>query len=214
MPEVERIAVVLSPTGVAPFETTLSADEMRVPVSIAVQERATGMGDAIFAAWPIWRDYGSILVIWGDQANLSASTVKLTLEAHRQATRGVTIPLVRKANPYVQYDFDGTGRLCRIRQSREHDIVDAEGYNDVGIFALHTDGLYELWCEYRSSCVQSRITGEINFLPFLVFLAQQAWPIRIVPAGSEDETHGINTAEELAFARRRFMRAMHAVTGG
>lgn len=172
------------------------------------------MGDAVFAAWPVWRDFKSIVVIWGDQVNLSANTLKLTLAAHQQARIGFTIPLIWIANPYVQYDFDGRGQLCRIRQRREHDVMDGEGYNDVGIFALHTEGLEGLWQEYRSSAVPSPTTGEINFLPLLPFLAQQGWPTHVVTAGSADETGGINTPEELAFARRRFARAKNATAGG
>jgi bifunctional N-acetylglucosamine-1-phosphate-uridyltransferase/glucosamine-1-phosphate-acetyltransferase GlmU-like protein len=214
MPEVDRIAVVIAPASVPLFKKALAEDKTSFRVSIAVQEKPTGMGDAVFAAWPVWRDFESIVVIWGDQANLSANTLRLTLNAHRQARTGVTIPLVRVAKPYVQYDFDGDGRLYRVRQTRELENVDAEGYSDVGIFAICTRGLHVLWQQYRASCVTGSTTGEINFLPFLVFLSQQGWPTRTVLAACVEEARGINTPTDLDFARQRLARSKGVAAGG
>jgi bifunctional UDP-N-acetylglucosamine pyrophosphorylase / glucosamine-1-phosphate N-acetyltransferase len=206
MAHVERIAVVLPPSTVPDFENVLAADSARPRVSVAVQEKATGMGDAIFAAWAIWRDFESIVVVWGDQVNLSIDTLRRTLEAHRQSGAGLTFPLVRVADPYVQYIFDSDGRLLQIRQTREHDTVDANGYSDVGVFALRVRRLHEMWQEYRGSCAKGSSTEEINFLPFLVFLAERGWSTHIVAAGCVDEARGINTPADLDFARRRFAR--------
>ena len=206
MPQVDHAAVVLAPPAVPLFENVLAADVARFRISVAVQEKATGMGDAIFAAWPIWRDFESILVVWGDQVNLSTDTLARTLQAHRQSEAGCTIPLIETADPYVQYVFNGAGRLVHIRQAREHDTVDATGYSDVGIFALHSRGLKDLWQIYRATCAAGSGTQEINFLPFLVFLADRGWPMHIVRAGCADEARGINTASDLAFARERFAR--------
>jgi bifunctional UDP-N-acetylglucosamine pyrophosphorylase/glucosamine-1-phosphate N-acetyltransferase len=214
MPEVDRLVVVLAPTATSIFERTLAVDEMRSRVSVAVQERPTGMGDAVFTARSFWGDFESIAVVWGDQVNLSKKTLRRTIEAHLKAEDGVTIPLIPVADPYVQYDFDDVGHLYRIRQRREHDKMDPEGNSDVGVFALYTRGLNELWQEYRASCTKGSVTEEINFLPFLVFLAGKGWPTRIVAAECADEVRGINTPADLAFARQRFVRTKHAAAGG
>ncbi len=165
------------------------------------------MGDAIFSACYVWKEFDSILVIWGDQANLSTKTLKLTLEEHRMSGAGCTVPLVRVPKPYVQYDFDDAKRLVRIRQTRESDNVDANGYSDVGIFALRTQGLLDMWLQFRTSCSTGPATAEINFLPFLPFLTERGWHIHIVAAGCPDEARGINDAADLAFARQRLSQA-------
>jgi bifunctional UDP-N-acetylglucosamine pyrophosphorylase / glucosamine-1-phosphate N-acetyltransferase len=61
---VNHIAVVLAPSAVPAFESVLDRESVsaRAAVSVVVQERPTGMGDAIFLAWPVWRHFESILV--------------------------------------------------------------------------------------------------------------------------------------------------------
>lgn len=42
-------------------------------------------------------------------------------------------------------------------------------------------------------------TGEINFLPFLPFLAAHGWSISPLTVADATEARGINTKEDLAF---------------
>ncbi len=44
-------------------------------------------------------------------------------------------------------------------------------------------------------------TGELNFLPFLTFLARNGWDIRKLPVAEPREARGINTPEDLAYFR-------------
>ncbi len=210
LPEVERIAVVLAPPTIPLFESVLELDPARARIATVPQERATGMGDAVFAAWPVWKDFESIVVVWGDQVNLSANTLVRTLREHSRSGANCAIPLIKMAKPYVQYVFDEVGHLTGIRQSREREQSDSEGFSDVGIFALRTAGLREMWEAYRATCSLSFVTREVAFLPFLVFLSKHSWTINIVEARCSDEARGVNTQADLEFARHRLARQQAA----
>jgi len=184
-PLVEQVCVVLSPAGEECFPGG---------AAVAIQAEPTGMGDAIFCAQPCWEGYREILVVWGDQLGVSADTLRRTLAAH---TGGLTLPLTRVRRPYVQYDLDG-GRLVRVRESREGDTLDDEGWGDVGTFLLSTAGLAEAWGRFAG---KGRLTGERNFLPFLVFLAQEGWPTTTLDVPDPAEARGLNTPADLEYFR-------------
>jgi bifunctional UDP-N-acetylglucosamine pyrophosphorylase / glucosamine-1-phosphate N-acetyltransferase len=205
---VEHVHVVVSPEG-APAFRGLAADHIRRgTVSLSVQDEPRGMGDAIFGAYRNW--VGHVLVVWGDQASLSPVTVGRVVRAHRQATStgrpGLTIPLVSMRRPYVEYEL-ASGALWGVRMSREGDECRSGGFSDVGVFCLSTNGLLPAWRRYLSGAVAGNVTGELNFLPFLPRLSRiHGWRVTVVPVADPDEARGINTAEDLEFARQAFLR--------
>ncbi len=203
-PYVEHVHVVMSPEGEGPFRA-LAADLIATgAVSVSVQDTPTGMGGAIFGAAPHWEAYGAILVVWGDQAGLSPDTVGRVAGAHE---KGFTLPLVPMADPYVEYELDDDGTLLRVRQSREGDACRPGGLSDVGVFCLDTEGLREEWTRYLGEAAAGARTGEVNFLPFLPYLsAERNWPLTVVPVTDPDEARGVNTADDLEFARRAHLR--------
>ncbi len=199
-PLVDHIQVVLSPSAVEHFPTSEK-------ISVVVQPEPTGMGSAIFQGEDFWKDFEDILIIWGDQVNLSGKTLQDTLDLHRKHHGPrVTMPVVELPTPYVQYDFEGS-LLKRIRQTREGDKVDAKGWSDVGTFCLSTEGLHEPWAAYTSKAQRGKATAEINFLPFLTCLSKQGWNFRTVEITDPGEARGVNTPEELDFARSRLTAA-------
>ncbi|MGI5153728.1 nucleotidyltransferase family protein [Microbispora sp. CA-102843] len=203
-PYVEHVHVVMSPEGEGPFRA-LAAEEIATgAVSVSVQDKPTGMGGAIFGAAPHWEAYGAILVVWGDQAGLSPVTVDRVVRAHE---KGLTLPLVSMPDPYVEYELDDDGTLVRVRQSREGDECRPGGLSDVGVFCLSTSSLREEWRRYLGEAALGVRTGEVNFLPFLPCLsAERNWPLTVVPVTDPDEARGVNTAEDLEFARRAHLR--------
>jgi bifunctional UDP-N-acetylglucosamine pyrophosphorylase/glucosamine-1-phosphate N-acetyltransferase len=202
----DRIVLVLSPEG----RDFLAAndDPIQRPnfskTTIAIQERALGMGDAIFGAAQAWRDYDSILVVWGDQFNLSLETLQACVKLHaRLQGPALTLPVARMAEPYVEYVFDSSGRLNAVKQSREGDACSPGGFSDVGVFLLSGgEALIDEWLRYETNRAAGAVTGEINFLPFLVHLSSVAkWPVARYETKDPSEAIGINTPEDLAFAR-------------
>jgi bifunctional UDP-N-acetylglucosamine pyrophosphorylase/glucosamine-1-phosphate N-acetyltransferase len=212
----DRIVLVLSPEGRAYLEKNRSGfrQESFDKTEIALQTAPLGMGDAIFGAANSWRADDDLLVVWGDQFNLSAETLAAGVELHAaQKKPALTLPVVRAPRPYVEYVFDSAERLVQIRQSREGDACEPGGFSDIGVFLL-TGGetLIEEWQRYRAVCAPGSATGEINFLPFLVHLSTTAgWPVARYEADDPAEAVGINTPEDLAFARRLFQEKLSVI---
>ncbi|QFG26959.1 NTP transferase domain-containing protein [Actinomadura sp. WMMB 499] len=210
-PSVGHVHVVVSPDGAEPFRRRAAAEIDAGAVSVSVQETPTGMGDAIFGARPHWDGHAAILVVWGDQANLSASTVRRVVAAHGTAGAagagaGLTIPLVPMPDPYVEYELDGR-RLLRVRQSREGEECRPGGLGDVGAFCLGTDGLHAAWARYLAGAERGAVTGEVNFLPFLTHLSRaDGRDVSVVRVADPAEARGVNTRDDLEFVRRRHAR--------
>jgi bifunctional N-acetylglucosamine-1-phosphate-uridyltransferase/glucosamine-1-phosphate-acetyltransferase GlmU-like protein len=206
-PMVDHIVLVLSPDGQA-YREKNPADfnpESFAKTEIGLQSKPLGMGDAIFGVGDLWREYENILIVWGDQFNLSLCTLQACLDIHSaQKKPSLTLPMVRAANPYVEYIFDSSGRLTKIRQTREGDRCEPGGFSDIGVFLLNGGrALLEEWDRYRAIHTPGSVTGEINFLPFLTHLSSTAgWPVNKYETDDPNEAIGINTPDDLALARR------------
>ncbi|HWO58664.1 MAG TPA: NTP transferase domain-containing protein [Umezawaea sp.] len=199
---VDHIHVIVSPADLELFEGVLDEHPLGTPVTTGVQAEPVGMGDAVFRGHPRWSRADVVLVIWGDQVHVSRETVEAAIQLHRNAPRRVVLPLVPLADPYVEYVFTSTGRLTAVRQTREGDRCRPGGLGDVGTFVLSTRGLRDEWEGYLAETTdRGALTAEVNFLPFLVFLASRGW--EVLPLGVADplEAMGINTPADLEFFR-------------
>ena len=201
----DHIHVVVSPNGVPLFEAAMRSRPGIKDVTFGVQSEALGMGDAIFNGLGIWSKAQHLLIIWGDQVHVSVDTLRRCSSLHQAGSgaRGV-IPTVDVPIPYVDYLFAADGRLTNILQSREGDQCRDYGCSDVGTFFLSTKRLMEEWEAYCASAPRGNVTKEINFLPFLVHLANVGWSIRQVPISDPDERRGVNTPEDLEYFRRLY----------
>ena len=157
------------------------------------------MGDAVFCGYERWSRARDILVIWGDQVHVSEATLRATMELQSRGP-GVTLPVVRAPQPYVEYVWQGE-KLERVLQSREGDVCSPNGLGDIGTFALSVDGLLEQWRAYRAEVQLGTATREVNFLPFLVHLSKAGWTIRKLVVEDANAARGINTREDLEFFR-------------
>jgi bifunctional N-acetylglucosamine-1-phosphate-uridyltransferase/glucosamine-1-phosphate-acetyltransferase GlmU-like protein len=202
------IILVLSPEGLSYLQKHPAAfnPESFHNTTVALQSSPLGMGDAIFGTVDLWREFDDLLIVWGDQFNLSLRTLSACIELHAGHEKpSLTLPLVRVPRAYVEYVFDSSGRLMHIRQSREGDTCEPGGLSDVGVFLLSGGtALIEEWTRYRSKCTIGSVTGEINFLPFLVHLSSTGWLVNRYETNDPAEAIGINTPEDLAFARQLF----------
>ena len=207
----DRLVVVMSPNCAPMMQKALATRPIGKPVDIALQPEPLGMGDAVFCSHKWWRSAESLLIVWGDQVHVSADTLRASITAHLAApSPSLTIPIVRLKNPYVEYVFDSVGRLVAVRQSREGDVCSTRGWGDVGTFLLSTLGLEEAWREHLSSRPVGALTGELNFLPFMVYLSQDKhWPVRRVIVDNIDEARGINTIEDLTFFQKLYANGIH-----
>jgi bifunctional UDP-N-acetylglucosamine pyrophosphorylase/glucosamine-1-phosphate N-acetyltransferase len=208
---VGHIHVVTSPASLEVVQRAVTTGPHQESRSIGVQEQPTGMGDAIFGAAGTWQDFGQLLVVWGDQAGLSSETLRRAIIRHAAGSGPrCTLPVVEAERPYVQYVLRN-GSLESIRQAREGAAVDDRGFSDVGVFLLEVDGLQEAWWHYTQIAPAGAVTGEVNFLPFLVYLSRRrGWRFEPVLVADPTEARGINTSEDLRFFQERW--AIHGAT--
>ncbi len=207
LPSVDHIHVILSVLGEPLFQQQLVEDKERSRISTSIQLEPLGMGDAIFGAQSQWDDFDFLLIVWGDQVNLSIETIRRVIAAcDKECT--LILPLTRMELPYVQYDIDlDNSRLLAVRQAREGDVTEAGGASDVGLFALSVKGLAASWRDYLRKARCGTGTGEINFLPFLPFLSKdRGWHVHIIDVPDPIEAVGVNTLEDLQFAKEHLRK--------
>lgn len=199
-PLVDQIAVIVSPDFEDFIEEPLVSGET-LP-RLCVQQSPTGMCDALRCSDDMWADVDRILVVWGDQVNLSNQTLSRALAQHAFRDQCAVIPTALIDDPYVQYDFDQS-RLVAVRQSRDGDQCDKQGLTDVGVFVISTPGLHDLIGAFAESTPRSAATGELNLLPLFPFLQNHGWSVESSLVADPTEACGINTAAELDSARMR-----------
>jgi bifunctional UDP-N-acetylglucosamine pyrophosphorylase / glucosamine-1-phosphate N-acetyltransferase len=198
---VDRVHVVLSPDGEPVFRAALNDDPSKDRISTSVQPTPVGMGDAVFGCSDHWSGAESLLVIWGDQVFVSKQTLSGALSLHAAAPKTIVLPVASLFQPYVEYVFGADDRLIAVRQSREGDACAPNGWNDIGTFVLSVPGLKPTWDAYLSQASPGETTGEINFLPFLPFLAGRGWNVRRLVVTDAREARGVNSIDDLAFFR-------------
>lgn len=201
----DSIVVILSPDGAEQFVPVLAHDPERERIKVAIQEKPTGMAPAVAAGKEIWKQASSVLVIWGDQVHVLPETLTGLLARHAEnSTPKVTMPIVEVDAPYVQYVFDDRKRLLEVRETREGHKVDARGYSDVGTFLLENQDLDTLLERYIEESPQSKVTAEINFLPFFVWLSKKGWRVEGWPISEPEQARGINDHNDLEYFQKLY----------
>lgn len=170
--------------------------------SYVIQEEPIGMGDAVFRASEKITSFTDMLVIWGDQVSLSSETLEKVITSHRESDSFCTIPLVKLEKPYVHYEVDEFNNFIELLQEREGDSLPSIGYSDIGVFMLRTDEIQKDWLTYLE--IPARFGGkthEINFLPFLHFLAKSGRKMNFLYVDDPFESLGMNTSSQLEILR-------------
>lgn len=198
-PRVDTLHLIVAPEHHTYFTATSSEQ-------IHIQNRPTGMGDAVFVAASGWKTADHIIVVWGDQALLSAHTIDRAIKVHTQtkSTHILTIPLARVHNPYVEYRLSDGGLLRSVLESREEDVCASEGWSDAGIFVLSTNDLIATWKTFKRHTTLSKVTAERGFIPIFPHLVRLGWTFNTFEIDDPDETRGINTQEDLLYVRSQF----------
>jgi bifunctional N-acetylglucosamine-1-phosphate-uridyltransferase/glucosamine-1-phosphate-acetyltransferase GlmU-like protein len=198
-PFVREVIVVASPAG-APAMAA-GARELAVAARVVEQPEPTGMLDAILigTAALAGAGPGRVWVTWGDQVAVHPDTVR-RLVATEPGT-DLVLPVVSRTTPYIHFERDAGGRIVRVRQRREGDVMPPEGESDMGVFSLSARAAFEALPAFARSATAEGATGERNFLPFIPWLAARG-DVRTFQATHEMEAVGINTPEDLAAVDR------------
>lgn len=208
-----KTRVVISPWGKPHLEKYLKhrySDRYNEgEIDYIIQDSPLGMGDAVFKASFEINASNLTFIVWGDQALINPISVKKMyselLKMENRKISAFSVILSECANPYVQYIYDDKNhKLTDILETREGGITDPIGMSDCGVFGFTSEYLVKDWQTYLSKAVRGNLTKEINFLPFLNFLANKNNPRKFIPitAISVDERVGINTVEDWDYVKK------------
>jgi len=79
-----------------------------------------------------------IWITWCDQVGIRTETLSRISVLEKQAYNAMIVPIIRKKQPYIHFDMDDSGRICRVLQRREGDEMPETGNNDMGFFLCHS----------------------------------------------------------------------------
>jgi bifunctional N-acetylglucosamine-1-phosphate-uridyltransferase/glucosamine-1-phosphate-acetyltransferase GlmU-like protein len=201
-PYVDRLVAVVSPPALGLARAHRWPD--RLPVDLLVQERPTGMLDAVMLAEGVVResDAAQVIVTWCDQVAVGPATVArlvATFDANRDA--GIVMPTCVRPRPYIHFDRDDQGRIVQVSQRREGHAMPDEGESDAGLFLFARTVFLDRLREYSRAAADGEGTGERNLLPFIPWMARRGSVVTF-PCAHEMEAVGVNTPEELRAVER------------
>jgi bifunctional UDP-N-acetylglucosamine pyrophosphorylase / glucosamine-1-phosphate N-acetyltransferase len=197
-PFVEAVVVVVHPSFSEAVRDHLRTSGS-LPFDIAVQERPTGMLDAILHAAPCIEPdtFDRVWIVWCDQVGVLPETLARLVRAEPAGSPALAFPVVHRQNPYIHFPRAADGRITGVLQRREQDAMPDEGESDMGVFSLSMRAYSEGLPEFAESMSVGTGTGERNFLPFIPWLAARELVVT-VPCTDPQEAIGINTPDELA----------------
>ncbi len=169
-----------------------------LPIRLVVQDNPTGMLDAILEAGKAVREIhpDRIWITWCDQIAIQTETLDRMKGLEEKSDPAMIVPIIRKTSPYIHFDMDDKGQICRVLQRREGDEMPDVGNNDMGLFSLSLTAFQQLENDFSSSPEIGGATGERNFLPFIPWLAGRE-RVMLMRGTDEMETVGVNTPDDV-----------------
>jgi len=211
---VDGIVLVVSPQGAESIGKLAAA--LPTPIELAIQQQPLGMADAVLASRsaPLASGADLLLIVWGDQVTVRATTLQRLITLLEEADADLALPTRTRSNPYIHFQRDHSGRPVRVLQARENDEMPAIGESDCGAFLVRNVDFYQRLASYLASpSERGAVTGEVNFLPFLVSPHAGFQRICAMRGVDPKETLGVNTVEDAALAER-YLRELQAATQG
>jgi len=209
---VDGIVLVVSPQGAASIGEL--ARTLPTPIELAIQAQPLGMADAVLRSRsaPLAERADLRLIVWGDQVTVRATTLQRLITLLEDAGADLALPTRTRSNPYIHFQRDRRGRPVRVLQARENDAMPTIGESDCGAFLVRQAKFYERLASYLATpSERGAVTGEVNFLPFLVSRHAGFQKICALRGVDPRETLGVNTAEDAALAER-YLRELQAAT--
>lgn len=192
---VDNVAIVVSPEAHNLALIGLTNEQQKI--EIAVQQKPTGMLDAILEArHAVYRQKPDrIWITWCDQVGILPETVGRILAVEAEDDTAMIVPVIRKHSPYIHFEKNRQGQIVKVLQAREKDTMPDMGENDMGLFSLSFAAFQELHTNYAKTIETGANTGERNFLPFIPWLSRHT-KVVTVPGTDINETIGVNTPED------------------
>jgi bifunctional UDP-N-acetylglucosamine pyrophosphorylase/glucosamine-1-phosphate N-acetyltransferase len=188
----DPLVVVASPT---------TAEELAEPrVTVAVQERPLGTGDAVRAARPALEGYdGDILVLSGDTPLLTSELLADLVATHRREAAAATILSAIPKDPrlYGRVMRDANGDVQKVVEGTDAD-EDERKIREVNtsIYVFRADVLWSALDRLEPKNVQ----GELYLTDAVGIIVAAGGKVAAHVAPDATETDGVNTRAELAQA--------------
>ena len=171
-------------------------------VDYATQSPQLGTGHAVMQAAPFFQDYdGDVLVLSGDVPLLRAATLRELITCHHEKQVLATLLTTEMSDPagYGRVIRDGSGAVVRIVEDK--DANDAERSIreiNVGIYVFNGKALFETLPQVKNDNKQ----GEYYLPDVLKLYVERGERLAAVQTPDVQETHGINTVEQLKNAEQ------------
>jgi bifunctional UDP-N-acetylglucosamine pyrophosphorylase/glucosamine-1-phosphate N-acetyltransferase len=203
-PVVGRIALVVHPS--ARNAVVHALGDREVPIDVLVQERPTGMLDAILLARStvVESTPRRVWITWCDQVAIHPRTVRRLVVEDRDDPL-VALPTCSGPVPYIHFARDSSGRIVRVLHRREGDEMPEWGESDAGLFSLSSAAYLESLDVFAADPGTGSSTGERNFLPFVPWAAARGVVVTF-PCTEPAEAIGVNTPDDLATVERVLQR--------
>ena len=210
-PYVSRIVLIVNPASADEARRRASASD--VPIDVEVQDRPTGMLDAVLLAYKRVKQSPAsrVWVTWCDQIAIHPRTVARLSElstVHPDAP--IVMPVAFRKDPYIHLERDSQSRVVRVRQRREGDTMPDVGESDAGLFSFSRDAFLTQLPAYAGTQDTGAGTGERNLLPFIPWIAEVG-DLVVFPCLEDIESVGINTPEQLRDVEEHLARRQRKV---
>ena len=195
-PHDPRPTVIVSPSGEGPVAEALEAEGRAA--HLLVQERPTGMGDAVlaFRRSPAFAADADVLLAWGDIPLLEEATIARLVERHRAACNDFTFASRPVDAAYTRVVRDSGGRVTALEETRERGIEPAQGERDIGLFLFRAGPVLDLLDRHRASGL-GQSTGEHGFLYIVAHAAAAGLKVEALPIATEQDCISLNRLSDL-----------------
>ncbi len=220
---IDWVVEAATPLRTSPFvvvcspETRDALDGTMAPgVTLAVQERPLGTGDAVASARPALESFeGDVLVLAGDTPLLRSEVLQGLVQEHRERSAVVTVLSFEPPDPRAY------GRVVRDRAGRLEGIVEAADATPEQLelrevnSSIYAFRVPELW-DALSRIDAANAQGELYLTDAVRLLVANGGVGAVHLAPDSGDVEGVNTRIELAEAgavlRERILRA-HMLAG-
>lgn len=166
-------------------------------VEYAVQDPQLGTGHAVMQTQPNFESYeGNVLVLSGDVPLLKAESIQKLIDYHVENDRLATLLTAEMDDPtgYGRVVRDAEGNVARIVEEKDADEETRQIKEiNVGIYIFKAAELYKTLPMVKNDNRQSEY-----YLPdVLKIYVEQGEKLAAVMTSDVEETHGINTIDQL-----------------
>jgi bifunctional UDP-N-acetylglucosamine pyrophosphorylase / glucosamine-1-phosphate N-acetyltransferase len=191
-------ARLLGPDPLVVVASPSTADAF-ADVTVAVQERPLGTGDAVRSAREALGEVDEVLVLSGDTPLLTAALLGELLETHRSADAAATVLsfVTEDARRYGRVLRDDDGNLVAIVEATDATPEQLEIREaNSSIYVFRTDALWPALDGLSSANVQ----GELYLTDAVRGIVEAGQRVAVHVSADPVETEGVNTRVELAAA--------------